>query len=63
MFKPSKLEIIYGKEVTQKILSANVLVVGAGGIGCELMKVLSITGFQKVTIVRIYVRFKWNFVD
>jgi ubiquitin-like 1-activating enzyme E1 B len=45
MIKPSKLDIIYGKETTQKVLSANVLVVGAGGIGCELMKTLSLTGF------------------
>ena len=51
MIKSHKLELIYGKEVAQKILSANVLVVGAGGIGCELMKTLSITGFTKISIV------------
>lgn len=45
MIKPSKLNIIYGKETTDKILESNVLVVGAGGIGCELMKTLSVTGF------------------
>ena len=53
MIKPNKLNLIYGNDVTQKILTANVLVVGAGGIGCELMKTLSITGFQKISIVLI----------
>ena len=51
MIKPSKLDLIYGPDTTLKILNANVLVVGAGGIGCELMKTLSMTGFQKITIV------------
>ena len=51
MIKSSKLEMIYGKEVTDRILVSNVLVVGAGGIGCELMKTLSMTGFQKIQIV------------
>lgn len=54
MIKPSKLEMIYGQETASKILDSNLLVVGAGGIGCELMKILSITGFQKVSIVRIF---------
>lgn len=51
MIKQSKLEIIYGKNVAEKIISSNVLVVGAGGIGCELMKILSLTGFNKISIV------------
>lgn len=51
MIKPSKLELIYGKDLAAKILESNLLVVGAGGIGCELVKTLSITGFKKLTIV------------
>ena len=43
--------MIYGSEIAQKILTANVLVVGAGGIGCELLKCLSITGFTRVKII------------
>lgn len=51
MISQSKLEMIYGKDVASKVVSANVLVVGAGGIGCELLKVMSMTGFRKVTII------------
>ena len=41
----NKLEIIYGQEVAQKVTNAKVLVVGAGGIGCELVKIMSMSGF------------------
>ncbi len=51
MIKPTKLEMLYGSEVAQLVTKANVLIVGAGGIGCELIKVMSITGFTKMTIV------------
>ena len=51
MIKKDKLEIIYGPEIAQKVLQANVLVVGAGGIGCELVKCLSMTGFSKLSVI------------
>ena len=51
MLNKKKLEIIYGQQVAEKVLNANVLVVGAGGIGCELMKCLSITGFCKASVI------------
>lgn len=52
MIKPTKLKMLYGAETAEKVTNANVLVVGAGGIGCELVKVMSMTGFTKFTIVR-----------
>jgi len=45
------LKLIYGESLTNRITTCNLLVVGAGGIGCEVMKTLSVTGFTKVTIV------------
>ena len=53
MQKLSTLKLIYGEELAEKVTSARLLVVGAGGIGCEVMKTLSVTGFAQVTIVRL----------
>ena len=33
------------------ISSANILLVGAGGIGCELLKLLITTGFKHISVV------------
>ena len=49
--KNQKLEIIYGREVANLVQNSKVLVVGAGGIGCELVKSLSITGFQNIKVI------------
>lgn len=35
-----------------QIANAKVLVVGAGGIGCELLKTLVLTGFKNIEAVR-----------
>uniref|UniRef100_A0A2P2K793 THIF-type NAD/FAD binding fold domain-containing protein n=1 Tax=Rhizophora mucronata TaxID=61149 RepID=A0A2P2K793_RHIMU len=35
------------------IKGAKVLMVGAGGIGCELLKTLALSGFQDIHIVSI----------
>jgi ubiquitin-like 1-activating enzyme E1 B len=51
MIKASKLEKIYGQEIADKVQSAKVLVVGAGGIGCELVKCLSLTGFKHLSVI------------
>ena len=49
--KSDQLQMIYGEETAHKILTANVLVVGAGGIGCELVKSLSLSGFTRISII------------
>lgn len=36
------------------VQSSHVLVVGTGGIGCELLKNLVLTGFQKISAVSTF---------
>lgn len=45
------LEFIYGKETLDKIASTNLLIVGVGGIGCELIKVLTNSGYRRFTLI------------
>lgn len=42
---------ILGEELFGKVADAHVLVVGAGGIGCELLKNLVLVGFGNIEIV------------
>ena len=45
------LKLIYDERTALAIQNANILIVGAGGIGCELVKVLSMSGFLKMQII------------
>ena len=46
------LELTLGdKELVHRIKSSKVLLVGAGGIGCEVIKGLLLSGFENITII------------
>ena len=47
------LKLIYGEGLVEFIRTSKILVVGAGGIGCELLKNLVLSGFENIEIVRI----------
>ena len=47
----SPQEQIYGKDFVSYMKSLKILVVGVGGIGCELLKVLSKFLFKEIHIV------------
>lgn len=42
-------------ELSTKIINSKLLIVGAGGIGCEVLKNCVLSGFKDITIVGIYI--------
>ncbi|CAK81576.1 unnamed protein product (macronuclear) [Paramecium tetraurelia] len=45
------LSLLYSPETYEKIRNSNILIIGVGGIGCELLKVLTNSGYHKMTIL------------
>ena len=47
------LDQVLGSSTLKKIHSSRVLMVGAGGIGCELLKNLVLSGFKTIEVVSL----------
>ena len=44
---------VLGTDLSRCVENSKVLVVGSGGIGCELLKNLVLTGFKDIEVVSI----------
>ncbi|RVE39747.1 hypothetical protein evm_015603 [Chilo suppressalis] len=42
---------VFDEKLTEAIANSKILVVGAGGIGCEILKNLVLTGFPQIEII------------
>ncbi|KAF9431553.1 E1 ubiquitin-activating protein uba2 [Entomortierella beljakovae] len=51
MARESQLETTIGKSLVNAVANSRVLMVGAGGIGCELLKNLVMSGFKNIEVI------------
>ena len=42
---------VFPPDLAEKVITSKILVVGAGGIGCEVLKNLVMSGFKDIEIV------------
>lgn len=49
----AEIKGIFREDLRDLVLSSKLLVVGAGGIGCEVLKNLVMCGFKYIEIVRL----------
>jgi ubiquitin-like 1-activating enzyme E1 B len=52
---------ILGENLADRVAKSRILVVGAGGIGCELIKNLVLTGFKDIEVV-IFTNFRTKLI-
>ena len=45
---------VLGQELYDKVASSKILLIGAGGIGCELLKDLVLSGFKNIEVASLF---------
>ena len=51
MTRYNDVSLVFGKEILPTLKTKKVLLVGAGGIGCEVLKNLVMTGFLSIEVI------------